>query len=193
MPTTPIQPRALLEDLYGMLRADAPDVARANGLTGGGGYENWTIVRFLLHLTRTVAYDYRREFVFGRMRIDIAFNQGDATPATPPTLTEWKCNPNSNSLAAGFHSDIEKFVTVLTDMPVRSVLPLPLVLGVGPVGAGFSGCAAYPLGTDPQLFLYLSSAATWSSKGVLDKTWYSQAPEWATGSPLLGGAVPALG
>lgn len=172
---TPIQPNALLNNIYQWLTAAAPSVRNANQLNGGGGYENWAVVQYLLNLTGAGDFDYRREAPVGRMRIDIAFNLGQVAPLTPAILTEWKCNPSANTLSVGCTGDIEKFVDVLEALPVAAVLPLPMIIGVGPAGAGFPGYSSVPI-PDAGLSLYLSTATTWATKGVLDKTWYSQNP-----------------
>lgn len=187
---TPIQPSDLLRALYQVLNAMASAVTRANDLKGGGGYENWTLVQFLLNLTNTGDYDYLREARFGRLRVDIAFNQANVAPRTPAILTEWKCNPDANSLSAGCTGDIEKFVDVLRDTPVGPVLPLPLIIGVGPQGAAFTGYERYQI-SDSRMFLYLSSADTWKAKNVWDRTWYSQPHASDVGdlSPLRGDAA----
>jgi hypothetical protein len=187
----PIQPGALVDGLYQFLRSIAPNVRRANDFRGGGGYENWTLVQFLLAATSTADYDYRREAPYARARIDIAFNENNIAMPTPLIWTEWKCNPNANTLSVGFTGDIQKLVRVLTDFTPGQVLPLPLILGVGPEHATFPGCAGYPIDDRESMFMYTSTAATWEAMVVYDKTWYSQLGSAEEGDALLSAALRA--
>jgi hypothetical protein len=163
-----------MEDrLSQMLTAMAPIVKKANDLNGGGGYENWTIVQYLLNLTSMIDYEYQREFQVDRMRVDIAFNMTNQSPQTPLILTEWKCNPDATKLSTGCGQDIDKFTDVLRELPAGQVLPLPLVIGIGPPGANFPDYKATNIG-DVNMKLYTSTRDTWETRGVLDKTWYSR-------------------
>jgi hypothetical protein len=156
-----------------LLTATATTLRKVNNLTGGGGYENWAIVQYLVNLTSTVDYEYQRELQVDRMRVDIAFNMVNQSPRTPLILTEWKCNPDANGLSVGCGQDIDKFTDVLNRIQIGQVRPLPLVIGIGPPYASFPGCRAANIG-DINMCLYTSTADTWKASGVFDKTWYSQ-------------------
>ncbi|MCC8245113.1 hypothetical protein [Saccharothrix luteola] len=158
-----------------------PEFVTANGLTGGGGYENWALVTYLLYLRyRHGQFDYQREYPAGakggrRVRVDLAFNPNMVTAGTPLILTEWKCNPDRTDLETACTQDVQKFVDILEYYGPRKIYPLPLVFGIGPDGPPLAkGFTTYSFGDG--LALYTSGPGTWSPLGLLGYTWYEHQP-----------------
>lgn len=175
---TPHQLTTCFQDVFNFRY---PDFVVANNLPGGGGYENWALVNFLLYVQyRYGDFNCQREFFVqgtGRtaVRVDLVFNQNMITPETPFILTEWKCGPDHNALSTGCTEDVGKLAQVVqryATNPPGGVYPLPLVLGIGPDGTPpFAGFTKYGASGGPCL--YLSTRATWEAVGVADSTWYA--------------------
>ncbi|QQQ74950.1 hypothetical protein IOD16_28060 [Saccharothrix sp. 6-C] len=179
--TYSIRPDFLVDCFRDTFNSRYPDFQVADNLAGGGGYENWTLVNFLLYLKyRYGDFDYQREFTVdgseGRQtRVDLVFNWHMITPTTPFILTEWKCNPVYSAMATGCSADVGKLARIISDYshnPPGRVYPLPLVFAVGPDGEPpFAGFGKYGFGGGTSF--YLSGAATWEAVGVYAYTWYA--------------------
>lgn len=156
-----------------------PDLAyyfsQAANIRGGGGYENWALMTYLLFIQGLNGdFYYQREYPMGGRRVDLAINAGgpiDPSRNSPLILTEWKVNNNYNNLFYNFSIDIEKFDEL---SPFFEDYPCPFVFGVGPYANGdpryYFGKYAIP---HTNLAFYYSTWATWKLyKNLYDKTWY---------------------
>ncbi|MFT7840187.1 hypothetical protein Q5530_28935 [Saccharothrix sp. BKS2] len=149
--------------------------SQAAATKGGGGFENWALMTYLLYV-RGINGDfyYRREYPMGNRRVDLAINAGgliDPSKNSPLILTEWKVNNNYNNLFYNFSLDIEKFDEL---SPLFKNYPCPFVFGIGPHNDGnppfYFGRYGIP---NTNLAFYYSTWATWKHyKSLYDQTWY---------------------
>ncbi|MFT7839758.1 hypothetical protein Q5530_26750 [Saccharothrix sp. BKS2] len=140
----------------------------------GGGYENWSVMTYLLYLQGINGdFWYKREYPMANRYVDLAINAGgtiDPSKDSPLILTEWKVSRDYEKLMYGCADDIDKIQEL---SPYFEEYPCPYVFGIGPATAGdphfYFGKYAVP-GTG--LAFYYSTGSTWASKGIYNSTWY---------------------
>ncbi len=162
--------------------------SQAAVIKGGGGYENWALMTYLLYLQGLNGdFHYKREYPMGRRKVDLAINAGgviDPSRDSPLILTEWKVNNNYHNLFRNISLDIEKFDELA---PYFQNYPCPFVFGIGPYESGdplfYFGRAEIP---NTNLAFYYSTWATWKYKNIYDVTWYKYKYGDA-GADLVGG------
>ncbi|GAA2427956.1 hypothetical protein GCM10010191_46090 [Actinomadura vinacea] len=175
-----ITPQQGFNDFWTWINAEIQSIETARALKGGGGWEQWALIQFLLWQTaRRPTVSYQREFKVKGLRraFDIAYNLPSNVPITPDKpliLTQWKAKNDGNEASREAQTDLgtlqefkQHIYTHVETVAGMKVPILPILVILCPEQVNFQGVQPSEKIGNSDVRLWTSTDKTLSAYGLL--------------------------